>query len=327
MISRCCGFSDGEAAEKLRGHDQPHRGGQDRSRQRNDTPDITVRRCPAKPASRLTAPPGSFASLPTAMLPPLPSHQQRVVDAVDAVDAMVAAALAHRAVRHPYLQSLSAGTLPDPVWALADFARHYEGYSAHFPRYLTALISRLKNPAHRQALLNNLTEESGVYGEAELEALQRLDIHPEWINGVPHPALFHRFRLAVAGPVRADEQEHLEVSCWRDMLLAVISLGSAAEAVGALGLATESIVPTLYQPFLQAIERIGDLHPRDTVFFPLHTAVDDQHQATLRQIAIDYAATESGRLELTMGMHKALALRDSFWSWLHQRAQQRSAGP
>jgi pyrroloquinoline quinone (PQQ) biosynthesis protein C len=268
--------------------------------------------------------PASFASPRAAMSPPLPAHPER---AVDAVDAMVATALAHRAVRHPYLQSLSAGTLPDPAWALADFARHYEGYSAHFPRYLTALIARLQNPAHRQALLDNLTEESGVYGTAELEALSRLGIRDEWITGVPHPELFHRFRVAVAGPAEADDEDHLEVICWRDMLLAVISQGSAAEAVGALGLATESIVPTLYQPFMQAIERIGHLHPRDTVFFPLHTAVDDQHQATLRQIAIDHAATEAGRRDLTTGMHKALALRDSFWSWLHQRAQQRSTCP
>jgi hypothetical protein len=101
----------------------------------------------------------------------------------------------------------------------------------------------------------------------------------------------------------------------------VISAGSAAEAVGALGLGTESIVSTLYRPFVQAIERHGGLRPCDTVFFPLHTAVDDHHQASLRRIAIDLAADERGRADLARGMHKALALRDSFWSWLHERAR------
>jgi hypothetical protein len=56
------------------------------------------------------------------------------------------------------------------------------------------------------------------------------------------------------------------------------------------------------------------------VFFPLHTLVDDAHQASLRDIATDFAATEQGRLDLAKGMHKALALRDSFWNWLHERA-------
>lgn len=244
----------------------------------------------------------------------------RRCDATQAVDALMAAALNHRAVRHPYLTALADGTLPDLAWALADFARHYLGYSSHFPQYLTALISKLDNPSHRQMLLDNLTEESGHYTGAELEALAATGVKQEWILGISHPELFRRFRNAVAGPGGGGTNEHLEVVCWRDMLLSVLRLGSAAEAVGALGLGTESIVPVIYAPFERAIERLGSLDPRETVFFPLHTAVDDHHQATLRQIALDFAASASGRRDLATGMHKALALRDSFWSWLHQRA-------
>jgi quercetin dioxygenase-like cupin family protein len=164
-----------------------------------------------------------------------------LVSAEEAVDALTATALNHRAVRHPYLAALADGTLPDPAWALADFARQYQGYAAHFPRYLTALISRLESPAHRQALLENLMEESGQYDTAELETLAGLGIKAEWIKGVPHPQLFERFCSAVAGADRdAAAPEEPEV-------------------VGALAL----------------------------------------------------------------GMHKALALRDSFWSWLHERALRR----
>jgi len=245
-----------------------------------------------------------------------------LVSAEEAVDALTATALNHRAVRHPYLVALTDGTLPDPAWALADFARHYQGYVAHFPRYLTALISRLETAAHRQALLENLMEESGQYETAELETLAGVGIAAEWIVGVPHPQLFERFRLAVGGAGDAAAEEP-EVVAWREMLLAVLSQGSAAEAVGALGPGTEAIVSTQYQAFVAAIERHGSLDPRDTVFFPLHTAVDDAHQASLRQIAIDCAASEQGRADLARGMHKALALRDSFWSWLHERALQR----
>lgn len=235
------------------------------------------------------------------------------------VIALGEAALHHRAVRHPYLAALAHGNLPDLDWALADFARQYEGYSTHFPRYLTALISRLENPSHRAALLDNLVEESGHYGEGELAILAEEGIEAGWIVGVPHPELFRRFRIAVAGEVQEGEEE-LEVVCWRDMLLSVLSLGSAAEAVGALGLGTEHIVATIYKPFVKAIARQGVLAPRDTVFFPLHTLVDDAHQAILRDIATDFAASEQGRLDLAKGMHKALALRESFWSWMHERA-------
>lgn len=233
---------------------------------------------------------------------------------------MTETALRHRAVRHPYLRAIANGNLPNPSWALADFARQYQGYSVHFPRYLMALMSRLENPSHRGAILSNLIEESGQYCDEELAALAVQGIKAEWIVGVPHPELFRRFRLAMTEENESGEE--LEVRCWRDMLLSTLIMGSAAEAVGALGLGTELIVSTIYQSFVSAVTRQQDLTPRDTVFFPLHTLVDDSHQTTLREIAIDLATTENGRVDLACGMNKALMLRDSFWSWLHERALQ-----
>ena len=237
------------------------------------------------------------------------------------VDELAQEALRHRAVNHPYLQALSTGDLPDIQAALADFAHHYYGYSAHFPRYLTTLISKLESPDHRAALLENLTEESGQYEDEELAELQQCGVQPDWIVGIPHPMLFQRFRRALGVVNTAPAHDHVEVVCWRETFLSILTHGSAAEALGALGLGTETIVQTLYQPFVDAIERLGTLAPEDAVFFPLHTAVDDHHQATLKAIATDFAETPQGRADLAKGMHKALALRDAFWGWLHERAK------
>ena len=239
----------------------------------------------------------------------------------DYVDHLAALALQHRAVRHPYLRAMAAGTLPSLYAALQDFALHYYGYSAHFPRYLTALISKLEKPEHRAALLDNLTEESGQYEEEELMKLKDYGVQPEWIVGIPHPVLFKRFRNSIGVDNAAMDDDHIEVVCWREQFLAIMNTGSAAEALGALGLGTETIVQTIYQPFVEAIQKVGTIKPEDAVFFPLHTAVDDHHQATLKAIAIDFAATPAGRADLAKGMVKALALRDSFWSWLYERAQ------
>ncbi|MBM4378168.1 MAG: iron-containing redox enzyme family protein [Deltaproteobacteria bacterium] len=227
--------------------------------------------------------------------------------------------LSHRAVRHPYLQALADGTLPDLRWALADFARNYYGYSAHFPRYLTTVISRLENPAHRKSLLENLTEESGVYGEEEYAELATFGVKREWIEGIAHPLLFQRFSRAL-GVDHAGHRETDQVACWREMFLSVLSEGGPAEALGALGIGTENIVRTIYGPFVKALSRL-DLRPEDTVFFPLHTAVDDHHQATLEAISADFARTEEGRVGLRRGMLKALSLRTAFWDWLHERAK------
>jgi pyrroloquinoline quinone (PQQ) biosynthesis protein C len=220
---------------------------------------------------------------------------------------LIEESLAHRAVNHPYLAALGNGDLPDVDWALRDFADHYYGYSLHFPRYLTTVISKLENPAHRTSLLQNLTEESGHYEEEELAELAAIGVQREWIEGVPHPQLF-----------RPDD-EAIELVCWRESFLTTLTHGSAAEALGALGLGTENIVSTIYVPFVKAIARTN-LHPRDTVFFPLHTAVDDHHQEALEEISLAFAATPGGKSDLRRGMIKALSLRSSFWDWLHERA-------
>jgi pyrroloquinoline quinone (PQQ) biosynthesis protein C len=244
---------------------------------------------------------------------------QESLAADDFVSDLACQALRHQAVCHPYLEALGNGNLPDLRFALKDFARQYYGYSAHFPRYLTALISKLERPDHRSALLENLTEESGQYEQEELDELAEFGVAAEWIVGIPHPELFQRFRQALGVVNTGAVDDHIEVICWREQFLALLNSGSAAEALGALGLGTETIVQTIYQPFVAAIQQI-QMDPRDSVFFPLHTAVDDHHQATLKQIAVDFAATAQGRADLTKGMYKALALRNSFWSWLHQRA-------
>jgi pyrroloquinoline quinone (PQQ) biosynthesis protein C len=234
------------------------------------------------------------------------------------VSELAATALRHRAVRHPYLHALGEGLVPDLRWAMADFARQYYGYSKHFPRYLTTVMSRLENPSHRTALLDNLTEEAGIYGEEEYEILAQMGVQREWIEGLPHPILFRRFADALG--VGSDGPEADQVVCWRELFLATLASDSPAAAVGALGLGTENIVRTMYGPFVRALARLQDLSPRDTVFFPLHTAIDDHHQATLEQIAASFAGSPEGRTDLRRGMLKALSCRSAFWDWMYERA-------
>ena len=234
---------------------------------------------------------------------------------------LVEESLSHRAVHHPYLKALNDADLPSMHFALKDFATQYYGYSLHFPRYLTSVISRLDNPNHRKGLLENLTEESGVYEEEELNELKSIGVEPEWIQNIPHPVLFKRFYTAIGASSadNASRTEAVQLVSWREMFLSTLSHGSAAEAVGAIGLGTENIVSTIYQPFVKAISYL-DMNPRDTVFFPLHTAVDDHHQETLADISRDYAATPGGKSDLRKGMIKALSLRSTFWDWMYERA-------
>ncbi len=236
------------------------------------------------------------------------------------IQSLAQEAISHRAVNHPYLLALRNGHLPDTRWAMKDFARKYYTYSSHFPRYLTTVIGRLEKQDHRNTLMENLTEESGIYGEEEIEKLRGIGVQREWVEGVPHPILFRRF-CKVAGVDDLDPTEDdMEVICWREMFLSLLSTGSPAQALGALGFGTECVVSTMYQHFLPALDSL-EADPSKTVFFPLHAAVDDHHQESLKNISCHFAQTEEGRLDLVKGMRKALALRAGFWDWMFLRAQ------
>ncbi len=228
------------------------------------------------------------------------------------------AASRHRAVRHPLLLALAEGCLPDEHATLVEFAQSYPGYASHFPRYLTATISRLEDPRHRAWLLDNLQEESGSYEEEKFEALAAAGLRREWFEDVTHPELFERFARAL-GVSPEDRAPAEEVVCWREMFYQVLVAFSPAQAIGALGLGTEWIVGSIYEPFAAAVRRHPGLSGRAAVFFPLHTAVDEQHQATLRAIAVEMSRRPDYRIDLRRGMTKALNLRANYWDWLQDR--------
>lgn len=237
---------------------------------------------------------------------------------------LVQEALSHPAVKHPYLVDLAEGNLPDLPWAIRDFSIQYPGYCAHFPRYLTMVISKLDSPAHRMTLLQNLTEESGILDQEELEVLADHAIDPKWVQGIPHPKLFERFQQALGV---CDNHGHtddvLEVVCWRESFYHLLASGSPAEAVGAIGLGTENVVSKIYAPIIKAIERLGTLDRKDYVFFELHCEVDDDHHEALLNIARDFSDVPENCIDLRKGMLKALGLRAIFWDWMHNRAKQR----
>ncbi len=236
------------------------------------------------------------------------------------MEKFVLEALKHRAVQHPYLKALANGEFQDMEAVLKDFASQYGFYSSWFPRYLTAVISKLENPDYRGHLLNNLLEESGFLHEDDMLAIRKLGIKDEWVQGISHPLLFKQFQMAMG--IDTNAHPGIEVDIWRDSFLSLIQNGSAANAVGAIGLGTESIVKFIYKDIIQAIERDTQLNLKDYVFFPLHTEVDDEHGLVLLDIAEKMASKNpEAELEIRKGMRRALNLRAAYWDDMYERAK------
>ncbi len=253
-------------------------------------------------------------------IPDTPTYMERTGKSY--LEELVQEALSHPAVCHPYLTDLAEGNLPDLKWALRDFASQYAGYCAHFPRYLTMVISKLHSPEHRTTLMQNLIEESGMLDDEEIAVLVEHGIDPDWVQGIAHPKLFKRFQQAVdANDTDDHSNDTLEVVCWRESFYHLLANGSPAEAVGAIGLGTENVVNKIYAPIIRAIERLGTLDRKQYVFFELHCEVDDDHHEALLKIAHDFTDVAQNRIDLRKGMLKALGLRAMFWNWMHKRAR------
>jgi pyrroloquinoline quinone (PQQ) biosynthesis protein C len=235
------------------------------------------------------------------------------------IEELVLEAQRHRAVNHPYLLALENGSLNNPRLAIEDFSVQYSGYTSWFPRYLTAAISKISTPSHRNHLLNNLSEENGNIEPEEIELLKSLGIEEDWVQGIPHPKLFKRFQksLGISENLKlADETE-----IWRELFLNVIYGGSEPEVIGAIGIGTESVVKYIYKYITRGIQAHTDLNKYDYVFFELHSEIDDEHGKVMIQIAEDIIKKSPESLsQLRKGMLKALNLRAMFWDMMLERA-------
>jgi len=232
----------------------------------------------------------------------------------------------HPAVRHPWLRAFSNLEFADPAAALRTYAIEYHGYAAWFPRYLRAVIDSIQDPSLKELLVHNLEEESGHLADDDCEALRALGIHPDSVRGIPHPQLYRRFCRAI-GVTDAELAEPTAAAHeWRTRFLGFLENATDAEAVGALGLGTESIVRPVYEQILTGIRRLGTVAREDYLFFELHCVVDDQHQEDLLTCALELMQRPGAAAELRRGMKTALDLRNRFWNRLHGNASLQARG-
>lgn len=229
--------------------------------------------------------------------------------AEDFVDALCEDAHAHPAVNHPYLQRLADGDLPDMAAAIRDYCHQYYFYSSQFPAYLEGVIAGLGSPAHRQVLIDNLEEERG-HGAAA---------NPEH---VPHTELFQRFRRAagVSPEYEAATPACTTVQVWRDLFLQKCRSRQPGVGLGAIGIATEMMVSTIYRYLQRAVSAHTAMKPDDYVFLTLHLDCDDGHAADLKRISVELAEDHETREALRFGVLSSLNLRNNFWDVMLARA-------
>jgi len=89
-------------------------------------------------------------------------------------------------------------------------------------------------------LVDNLRDEGGCLDHNEINKLKTIGIREEWVQGIPHPQLFNQFKTAVKADINIPLSD--DVMIWRELFYSVLSQATPTEAIGAMGIGTESKV-------------------------------------------------------------------------------------
>ena len=167
------------------------------------------------------------------------------------------AVLAERSLlKHPFYQEWTAGTLS--AERLREYARQYFHFEAEFPRWLSAIHSRIEQPALRKLVLENLWDEE--HGERN------------------HRALWLKFAEAVG--LSRDEVEssipNTETTALLRHFREAARAGSVASALATL-FAYEGQVPDVAREKIRGLREHYGLAPEQYEFFTVHLEADVAH--------------------------------------------------
>ena len=218
------------------------------------------------------------------------------------VDSLIHEIQVHPALNHAYLINLSKGNYSLMDETLRDYAHQYSFYSSWFVRYLNGVISALPLQEHKDLLMENLREEVGNPLSNKL-------------SDKPHVEIFESFKesIGIDSSYTINHPPSTTTILWRDLFMQKCSSKVLGVGLGAIGLATEFIVPSIYKYIAEAIENHSSFGSGSSLFFRLHIDCDDDHSQTLVDITREMAYDFSNREAIRFGVISALNLRAAFW--------------
>ena len=215
----------------------------------------------------------------------------------------------HPAVNHPYLIKLSKGLFPNPDEAIKDYAHQYSFYSLWFVRYLKGVIKSMPSKRLELELIENIKEEEGDENAIELKKR-------------PHVEIFQHFKksIGVDEIYIAKNPPSTTAILWRNLFLQKCDSDILGVGIGAIGLATEFIVPRIYTYITKSIENQSNFPDSSSLFFRLHIDCDQAHAQKIIDITTEIAENIASREAIRFGVISALNLRNAFWDSQHSRA-------
>ena len=248
------------------------------------------------------------------------STAQQSTIAEDYISRLESAALAHRALHHPYLRALASNALPLPRQAIIDFAEQYAHHLVPMTDFLSTIEVNLDSSEHRTKLRGAVVTALGLYNPETWEDLQRQGLRRTDADGIPQHELFWELVKGVGGRQR---QPGFPVQSWKRSLLALSNIPGGQEGIGALGLGEALCEKHIYQVLRQAIGGAPHLFDSAPTVLSLHHYLPCAYRAHFNPILLELAQCPQGRQRLAAGMFEALELKACIWDWLYERASLR----
>lgn len=195
-------------------------------------------------------------------------------------------------LNNPFYQAWNQGTLSKEC--LKEYAKDYYHHVKAFPRYLSALHSRMEDDDSRLEILKNLMEEEA---------------------GVPnHPSLWRSFTKSL-GCSDEEIDSHTPSLAIKNVVNTFMNIcrnSGIAEGIAAL-YAYESQIPPICVSKIKGLKQhYGMKNPEDWHYFSVHIEADKEHAAVERQL-LGKNVNEQNKASISESTDEVL---DSLWNFL-----------
>lgn len=159
--------------------------------------------------------------------------------------------------------------------------------------------------------------DTGVVSREQVAALVEKSVVQ--LKDLTHPALFRRYLSAIGLPV--DELAKVAPLPATDLFnlefREVCREGHWLAGMGAIGPATECLVPVLYTALLKGIRNSGLVDAPDCIFWVIHVECDDGHGRNIIDAIKPYADTAEGQALISKGAREVLDARVRWFDGLY----------
>ncbi|MEK1909947.1 MULTISPECIES: iron-containing redox enzyme family protein [Pseudomonas] len=210
-------------------------------------------------------------------------------------------------VNHPLLLAMQEGSIS--LKGMRFFLVQHHHYSRNFTRFLCAIINRLESLDDIKHLMENMQEEMGIDG----------------VGKVTHAELFQR-TLRATGTHAMAEKALPQTLDFTQTVMDFCRCENSIEGLAALCMGAEAIVPLIYRPVLQALERLN-VSEEGLEFFRVHIEEDEDHAITMLGILEQLVQCSPGARLLAKDVGRQVILKrcamfDAIWQKVGQEPAQ-----